>query len=388
MFCAAYQGAFSGQKKGLLTRARALDPLSVPLNQVGMYLPTSMSQVAGHEALRYLIKRGGLLVTPSMDSSTPPPSVELNDVTGGEDGIFLSRIILTPTLSMEEATRERELRDTAMIFLSMRARADHPISTTEEPLMVFGASDTPIHQLKRGDTTGAQFVSLHEMESLSDQDAIIGVEVMKRNGTVAVLKYKVKLNSMTTIARKVSNRCKELAKSRTVNLRLKRSPSRLLHLSNSCDRTFRASYCLIAGINSDNFKSELGDGFMQKLRRAVEGVKVKAGPNDNWMNDIKNKRRKQLKMSNMGWWASPREKAMILIKLAHPIECGITMEGGKRIYERVNVSPSDGGEWLTRQFITDVEAKFFMDVENRVKAGSPVNVTMGGGTRTPQSHGI
>ena len=69
---------------------------------------------------------------------------------------------------------------------------------------------------------------------------------------------------------------------------------------------------------------------------------------------------------------------MILIKLGHPIECGITMEGGNRIYERVNVSPSDGGEWLTRQFITDVEAKFFMDVENRVKAGSPVNVIMGG----------
>ncbi len=145
---------------------------------------------------------------------------------------------------------------------------------------------------------------------------------------------------------------------------------------------------MIGGINADNFKSDLGDGFMQKLRRAVEGVKVKAGPNNIWMNDIKNKRRKQLKMSNMGWWASTREKAMILIKLAQPIECGITMEGGKRIYERVNVSPGEGGEWFTRQLITDVEAKFFMDVENRVKAGSPVNVIMGGGTRPPQGTGV
>ena len=69
---------------------------------------------------------------------------------------------------------------------------------------------------------------------------------------------------------------------------------------------------------------------------------------------------------------------MILIKLAHTVECGTTMEGGRRIYERVNVSSEEGGEWFTRQFVTDVEAKFFMGVDNRVKAGSPVNVIMGG----------
>ena len=224
------------------------------------------------------------------------------------------------------------------IFISMRERVDNPVSTTEVPLMVFGASVTPIHQLKRGDVFGHQFVSLFEMESFADQDAIIGVEVAKQNGSVAVLKYRIKLRSMTIIARKVASRCKELAKSRTATVPLKRSPSRLLHLPNSCDQTFKASYCLIASILVSNFKSDLGDGFIQKLRRAVEGVKVKASSNDNWMNDIRNKRRKQLKLSNMGWWASTKEKAMILIKLAHTVECGTTMEGGRRIYERVNVS--------------------------------------------------
>ena len=69
---------------------------------------------------------------------------------------------------------------------------------------------------------------------------------------------------------------------------------------------------------------------------------------------------------------------MILIKLAQPIECGITMEGGRRLYERVNVSSEEGGEWFTRQLVTDTEANFFMRVEDRVKQGSSVNVIMGG----------
>ena len=65
VFCAAYQGAFSGPKEGLHTRAKDLDSQAVPANYVGPYVPTNMSQVAGHEALRYLIKRGGLLENPT-----------------------------------------------------------------------------------------------------------------------------------------------------------------------------------------------------------------------------------------------------------------------------------------------------------------------------------
>ncbi len=83
--------------------------------------------------------------------------------------------------------------------------------------MVFGASETPIHQLKRGGGTGSQFVSLIEMESLSDQDAIIGVEVLKQNGSLAVLKYKNKFRSMAVIVRKVVNHCKEIAKSKLID---------------------------------------------------------------------------------------------------------------------------------------------------------------------------
>ncbi len=75
---------------------------------------------------------------------------------------------------------------------------------------------------------------------------------------------------------------------------------------------------------------------------------------------------------------------MILIKLAQPIECGITMEGGRRLYERVNVSSEEGGEWFTRQLVTDTEAKFFMRVEDRVKQGSSVNVIMGGFVGYPE----
>ncbi len=165
------------------------------------------------------------------------------------------------------------------------------------------------------------------------------------------------------------NRCKEIAKSKLIDPPLKLSPSLILHLPNSCDRTFKASYCLIAGIPVANFNPKadlLGDGFIQKLRRAVEGVKVRAAPSDTWLSEIRSRRRKILKLSNMGWWGSPKEKSMILVKLAQPIECGIIMEGGKRLYERVNVSSEEGGEWFTRQLVIDTEANFFMRVEDRV----------------------
>ena len=216
VFCAAYQSAFSGPKEDLLRRAASLDSIPVPQTYVGPYVPVSMTQVAGHEALKYLFSKGVLTETESSGSQMPK-TAEFNDVTGGEDGIFLSRTILTPSLSADESVREQELRDTAMIFLFMRERCDYPIFTNEEPLMVFGASDTSIHQLKRAGGSGSQFVSLPEMESLSDQDAIIGVEVLKRNGSLAVLKYKTKLRSMAAIVRKVVNRCKEIAKSKSIN---------------------------------------------------------------------------------------------------------------------------------------------------------------------------
>ena len=96
-----------------------------------------------------------------------------------------------------------------------------------------------------------------------------------------------------------------------------------------------------------NNQAENGTTSISKVpedRDGADGVKVRAAPSETWLSEIRSRRRKNLKLSNMGWWGSPKEKSMILVKLAQPIECGITMEGGKRTYERVNVSSDEGGE--------------------------------------------
>ena len=41
--------------------------------------------------------------------------------------------------------------------------------------------------------------------------------------------------------------------------------------------------------------------------------------------DIKNKRRKSIKLSNMGWRQINMERALVLIKLETPLEVGITI---------------------------------------------------------------
>jgi hypothetical protein len=138
---------------------------------------------------------------------------------------------------------------------------------------------------------------------------------------------------------------------------------------------------MISGIHSMYFKQDsVADHVMSKIRKATKGVRVETRPCERWLTDIKNRRIKQLKPSMMGWSACPREKSFIVVKLDRPIEAGITLAGGNRIYERVQVSSAEGeegGEFLIRQLLTDAEARFLLKVTEKSKSG-PVNVIMGG----------
>jgi hypothetical protein len=161
----------------------------------------------------------------------------------------------------------------------------------------------------------------------------------------------------------------------------KTSSSRILHLVNSCEPSFKAQYCMISGIQSAYFKPEsLAEHVMSKIRKASKGVRVEVKPCERWLSDIKNRKVKQLRPSMMGWSACPREKSLIVVKLERPIEAGISLAGGNRIYERVLVSSpegEEGGEFLIRQLLTDAEARFLLKIMDKSKSG-PVNVIMGG----------
>ena len=138
---------------------------------------------------------------------------------------------------------------------------------------------------------------------------------------------------------------------------------------------------MISGIQSAYFKPEsLAEHVMSKIRKASKGVRVEVKPCERWLSDIKNRKVKQLRPSMMGWSACPREKSLIVVKLERPIEAGISLAGGNRIYERVLVSSpegEEGGEFLIRQLLTDAEARFLLKVMDKSKS-APSNVIMGG----------
>jgi hypothetical protein len=135
----------------------------------------------------------------------------------------------------------------------------------------------------------------------------------------------------------------------------------------------------VSGISTALFKADANmENLVVKLRKAVRGVVTEGKPDESWLIDIKSRRRKQFKLSNLGWQATPREKSLIVVKLASPILCGITMDGGVSAYERILVSNDEGGEWYSRQLINEAESAFLISVGERLKKSESVNVVMAG----------
>ena len=93
----------------------------------------------------------------------------------------------------------------------------------------------------------------------------------------------------------------------------------------------------------------------------MKGNRVIAKADEEYLTDIKNRRNRHLKLSNLGWKGINQEKSLILVKLERPINIGVTMEGGNRRYERVCVSHTikdTGEEWYGRQFLSNDESAF------------------------------
>ena len=126
----------------------------------------------------------------------------------------------------------------------------------------------------------------------------------------------------------------------------------------------------MSGVPSQYFNGGLPhENIIEKLRRAVIGKIVVSKACEMSLADIKNKRRKALKLSNMGWRPINMERAMVLKKLENPLEVGITIKGGIRRFERALVTKPDkdnkGGEYYTRQFVDEDEAAFFLSIEGK-----------------------
>ena len=232
------------------------------------------------------------------------PPLEVEEISGDRDGMFMTKAYyLQPSSLLDEGSREERVRQSLQITLSMRKRMDQPINSMSDPIMVFGPAVGPYHILKRGDGMGIQHISMTEIESYTDADLdiLIGVEYKRPNGTTVVLKYMVKSKPIAALAMKAAAKCKELARLKPAWEVYKLGQTRMGHLTNSCDAPFTSEYCVISGIKSDYFKSEYSSEILvAKLRKAARGKITSAVPSEGWLLEIKNKKRKHLRLSNMG----------------------------------------------------------------------------------------
>ena len=140
------------------------------------------------------------------------------------------------------------------------------------------------------------------------------------------------------------------------------------HLGKSCDTPITANYCIVSGVPSQYFNGgTIHDNIFEKLRKAVAGRSVISKACEDALADIKHKRRKALRLSNMEWKAINIERAFVLVKLDAPIMVGTTMKGRTRRYERILVTKPDkdnkGGEFFQRQFVDDDEVQFLLAIE-------------------------
>ena len=388
VFCAGYKSAYlQADDPKLLATGADKDGSSLQFKSGTNTNYFRISNVAGSEIRSNTLRRESMMTEADEDVTQELPPLEVEEIIGDKEGTFKSNSLLhQPSVLLDESSRELLIRQSARILISIRKRSDPPVNSAEQPIMVFGPAIGPYHPLKRGDGSGVQTVSIEEIESYADADLdfLIGIEYCKTNGKLVTLKYLTKSRHMAALAKKVAEKCKDMARARPSWETYKLGQSRMGHLSNSCDATFSSGYCIISALKMDFFKSDYNcDWLVAKIRKAVRGRVISAVPSENWLNDIRHKRRRHIKLSSMGWSFGPakdREKVFILVKLETPVQVGVTMSGGIRRYERVNVASSkhdEGGEWLSRQFVTDDEANFLINVERRTLTGE-VNVIMGG----------
>jgi len=157
----------------------------------------------------------------------PPPPVEVEEMEGGTDGIFMTKSLLFNHSDPTFVTRkELAIRDTAQIFISMRARTDRPIKTDQEEHMIFGPMSNSVHQLKRNDGLGPQYVSSDELASYSNpgEALIIAVEYEIKEGAKMVLKYRSMAKALSTLYSKHTATCKQLSSVKTPWSSYKQSP--------------------------------------------------------------------------------------------------------------------------------------------------------------------
>ena len=170
--------------------------------------------------------------------------------------------------------------------------------------MVFGTAVDSIHSLKRGDGQGIQSISHDDLTAQAGckEDMLIGVEVRKWSGELVMMKYKLNPSPFKPLLERQEAKCRDLAKQKKKWTAYRRSASRMAHLGSSCDPIFTANYCIVSGVPSQYFNGgTIHDQIIEKLRKAMMGKCVTSKACELSLVDIKNKRRKAIKLSNMGW---------------------------------------------------------------------------------------
>ncbi len=315
-FCAGYRSSFTSATDCTLVRnAQAMDSIQLPPNMVGRFLPTKVSRVAGQQALGCIG-----LAEQSTDAVNPTPTPILpvfhEELVGGADGIFsITSVLYPPQSDTPDEEKLSLIRGSAEIHLSMRKRVDQPISSLETPVMIFGPAFGHNHPLKRGNGSGVQHINSDDLESYQDVEStiIIGVEYCRPNGQVILLKYQIRPKSLGLLSKRHAAHCVDLSRAKTAWSKYVQTPSRFLHLGNSCDEPFTSEYCVISGINPTYLKDPNHDGFIAKIRRAARGKKLEARPSEEWLSGIRTKKHRHLKLSSLGWSLTPREKVFIVV---------------------------------------------------------------------------
>ena len=216
VFCAGYKSDFvqAGDIRLLETGADK-DSRALQFKSGTNTNYSRISNVAGSEIRGNTLRREATMTDVEVDDAQELPPLEVEEILGDREGTFRTNSLLNqPSALLDESSREAQVRQSARILISIRKRSDHPVNSAEQPIMVFGPAIGPYHPLKRGDGSGVQTVSIDEIESYGDADLdfLIGIEYRKTNGSVVILKYLTKSRHMSALAKKVGEKCKDMAR--------------------------------------------------------------------------------------------------------------------------------------------------------------------------------
>ena len=129
VFCAGHGAKFSEAGDWWILR-NAMEKDGSPPTPARIMIPVRISGVAGKEAHNCMLRMMSAvgILEPTLEA--PPPPVELEEMEGGVDGIFMTKSLL---FNQSDGTfgisKEAAIKDSAQIFISMRARSDRPIKT-------------------------------------------------------------------------------------------------------------------------------------------------------------------------------------------------------------------------------------------------------------------